>query len=288
MGLLNKLELAIKELEGFEGSWSEKYATYMKREDFDKFRSSLSTSAVQRYEKELCEKCGAPPKMASFGSSSRLISRLSSDIDGFVFGKRLSTGIGEGTLIDGFLDDDCRYIFVSSECREPYRVPYDEKPVKVSKRYKELYEYLAENSFTAFGFTVTGETESDMTVYFDCYGEPIKYFDLKKMISHMLGMGTALLKGQYRDKPLDYMYLLYNPTDLVTDEATKEELSAIYDRLCYECNTLELSELFILIVTYLRDVKRIGTMTDDGIGELIYRFTLYVCDQEFYPRLMGQ
>ena len=64
---------------------------------------------------ELEEKDGRPPKMASFGSSSRMIYNLSNKKDGFHFEKKLPTTVGGTANLDGFYEDDARYIFCRGE-----------------------------------------------------------------------------------------------------------------------------------------------------------------------------
>ena len=85
---------------------------------------------------ELKEKNGRPPKMASFGSSSRMIYNLSNKKNGFHFEKKLPTTVGGTANLDGFYEDDNRYIFVEAKCHEPYNV----KKTVISSKYKDLYK----------------------------------------------------------------------------------------------------------------------------------------------------
>ena len=94
---------------------------------------------------ELKEKKGRygiyPPKMASFGSSSRFIYNLSKNIDNFCFEKALPTRVGHTANLDGYLKKDID-IFVEAKCREIYA---SHKKTKVNDVYKKVYEHIVRN-----------------------------------------------------------------------------------------------------------------------------------------------
>ena len=92
MNIVEKLDLAIKskEIGTTEGFYAVPYKggtlnkpTYMINEEWNDFLSDMPEAARKEYGEgdgdELKEKDGRPPKMASFGSSSRMIYNLSKE-----------------------------------------------------------------------------------------------------------------------------------------------------------------------------------------------------------------
>lgn len=294
MNLRKELDLAIKASErGSDGGYEADgrvYPAYMTNAEWNAFLDEMSDKAKKEYGAggggELIEKNGRPPKMASYGSSSRMIYRLSRDTEGFCFEKKLPTSVGGSANLDGYLEQEDRHVFVEAKCREPYHKPYDESPDRIRSVYRKLYEYISENSYGELTCDIRSDDGRDMEVVFGRYGEVIKYLDVKQLICHLLGIGTALLNGSLSKKRIEMMYLVYDPTELQLKPEAKEGISAIYETLREECASLEMSMLFTLILTYLRDIVGIGDMSDDEIELQGYNFTFYLCDQELYPTLL--
>ena len=153
INIVEKLDLAIKskEIGTTEGFYTVPYKdgtinkpTYMTNKDWNAFLSAMPEAARKKYGEgdgdELKEKDGRPPKMASFGSSSRMIYNLSKEKEGFHFEKKLPTTVGGTANLDGFYEDDNRYVFVEAKSHEPYTA----KNVTVSKAYEKLYNYINE------------------------------------------------------------------------------------------------------------------------------------------------
>jgi hypothetical protein len=96
MNISKELDLAIKvaETRTTDGAYG-KYNTYMTKEEWEAFKSAMLPSALEEYGAgggdELSEKNGRPPKMACYGSSSRMIYTLSCHKDGFHYDKRKET-----------------------------------------------------------------------------------------------------------------------------------------------------------------------------------------------------
>ena len=59
-----------------------------------------------------------PRKMASYGSSSRMIYNYSYTIAGFEFEKQLPTRVGHTANLDGYLFTDDKDIYIEAKCRE--------------------------------------------------------------------------------------------------------------------------------------------------------------------------
>lgn len=217
-----------------------------------------------------------PPKMASFGSSSRMIYNLLKDVDDFLFEKKLPTTVGGTANLDGFMETDSKYLFVEAKCREPY----SKKQNKYEWKYKGLYNYITESDLTNVSCEIEGDEliDSKMLVTFKVNGEVIEHFDLKQMISHLLGVATALLKGKLSAKDIEFYYLLFNPMLInIPDEGAKEQIYKIYNCTCKECENIDFKSLFAVIIRFLKSEK--GFDIDVNETELVNRFSFKLCSQ---------
>lgn len=260
------------------------YQSYMTNEKWEEFLDNMEPEAKSEYENadggELSEKSGRPPKMASYGSSSRMIYNLSRNIEDFHFEKQLHTAVGGRANIDGFAERPERYIFVEAKCREPYSKPLFDT---VSGAYRELYEYINEN----MGGSLICEMSEHpsrvgyMNVQYLVDGEALRYFDMKQMICHFLGIAAALLNGELSNKQIDFLYLLYDPTELDCGDRIKD----IYGQLCGEIVGADMSLLFVTVLRFLRDLG-VGELDDCEIDAYLYKLTFTLCNQDFYPELV--
>ena len=215
-------------------------------------------------------------KKDGYVSAKEMIRRLSGSAEHFQYDYPLTYPHGE-VKTDGFMEQEDRYVVTLSTLIEPYT----ETCYTPNSAHRELYRFINDNTY---GLIACADTDTDVT--FSCYGDEVKRFDLVKMTDYMLGIAYALLTGRFEWKNIDFMYLVYNPTDLEAERNVKEDALAVYERLCEECNNLDLSTLFTVILVYLRDIKGIGEMADEKIEMLGYNFTVYLCDQELYPNLL--
>ena len=301
MKITEKLDLAIKSNE--KGSIDGAYSvtrnvqtmhkqTYMTNEEWESFVLSMKSnelppSAYEEYSEgggdELSEKSGRPPKMASYGSSSRMIYMLSKGKAGFHYEMKLPTTVGGKANLDGFYEDGSRYIFVEAKCHEPY----SKKTSAVSDCYRELYEYLNAHTWGSINIEMKpSDRERYMNVDFFADGERLEHFDLKQMICHLLGIATGLLKGTVAQKQIDFIYFLFDPTELDIEPDAKEIIDQIYERTCYECNLIDFAELFRAILAFLNETNFNGAMTDDELDNAVLRFTFTLASQDFYPLLL--
>ena len=223
--------------------------------------------------------------MASFGSSSRMIYNLSKEKKGFHFEKKLTTTVGGTANLDGFYEDDNRYIFVEAKCHEPYST----KKVTVSKAYAKLYEYINERMLGNVHIGMnTSKCGRYLNVEYFADGEKLEHFDLKQMICHLLGIATGMLKGTLERKQVDFIYLLYDPTELDIEVDAKEVIDEIYERTCYECNLVDFAELYRVLLNFLIKEKYAGTASDIDVNNMVLQFTFALASQEFYPILISQ
>ncbi len=292
MNISKELDLSIKlaETKRTAGGYlvgDKEYNTYMTNSEWAEFKADMLPSALDEYGAgsggELDEKNGRPPKMACYGSSSRMIYMLSRHKEGFHYEKKLPTTIGGTADLDGFYEDDSRYIFVEAKCHEPYST----KNNSVSKAYEKLYNYINEQ--------MTGNLEIAMKpskcgryldVEYFSDGEKLEHFDMKQIICHLLGIATGLLKGELAQKQIDFIYLLYDPTELDLADGIRGAIDEIYERTCYECNLADFASLFRVILDFLKADKYGDVISDENIDEIIYKFTFALASQEFYPILL--
>lgn len=294
MNVSKNLDLAIKALEttttddGYVVD-GRTYNTYMARDKWDAFKTSMLPSALEEFGDgsggELVEKNGRPPKMACYGSSSRMIYMLSRNKNGFHYEKKLPTTVGGIANLDGFYEDDVRYVFVEAKCHEPYGT----KSNSVSKSYERLYHFInnqmAGNLEIAMKASKCGRY---LDVEYFSEGEKLEHFDIKQMICHLLGIATGILKKELAQKQIDFIYLLYDPTELKLATDIKKVVDAIYDKTCYECNLIDFAKLFHIILAFLQDEKYSAILSNEEIEKIICKFTFALSSQEFYPTLLQQ
>lgn len=258
------------------------YNNYLSNDSFAEFVEDMKNNHPVAYEmygkgggKELEErKSGAniyPPKMASFGSSSRMIYNLMKDTDGFLFEKKLHTTVGGIANLDGFIETNEKCVFVEAKCREPYT----KKDSIYERKYEDLYRTISASDKTSVTCKIEVIDDRKMEVKFMSGEIEINSFDMKQMISHLLGVATAYLKGEF-DKKIEFIYLLFNPT-LININEGKEEIISIYEQTCNECNSVDFKTLFGFIVDYLQTVRGIGK--DKNKAEITNNFSFRLCDQ---------
>lgn len=259
------------------------YNNYLSNDSFAEFVEDMKANNPIAYEmygkgggKELEErKVGKniyPPKMASFGSSSRMIYNLMKDVDGFLFEKKLPTTVGGIANLDGFLETSDKCAFVEAKCREPYTA----KDGIIERKYEGLYKIITASDKINVTCDINVIDERKMEVKFISGDTEIHSFDIKQMISHLLGIATAFLKGEFEFKKIDFVYLLFNPK-LIEIKEQKSEIHRIYEQTCNECKSVDFKSLFEVIVDYLQSVKGIG---EEKIkSDIVNGFAFRLCDQ---------
>ncbi len=296
MNIVREIDLAIKltETQSTDGAYTVTYNgqplpkdTYMTNDEWIAFLDAMPQAARIEYGagsgSELSEKNGRPPKMASYGSSSRLIYRLSRSNSDFHYEKKLPTTVGGKANLDGFYEDEKRYIFVESKCHEPYSRHQN----VVSTCYVDLYEYI--NDRMGDNLQIAMEPcgkERQMEVDYWAEREWLQHFDIKQMICHLLGIATGLLKGTLEQKQIDFLYLLYDPTELALSDDAKKLIDFIYERTCYECNLIDFPRLFGVILDFLRETKYMGVLSDEQADALVAQFAFRMVSQNSYPPLI--
>ena len=244
---------------------------------------------------ELKEEKGNPPKMAAFASSSRFIYTLSArnnDIPGFKFEEQLPTTIGGVANMDGYQELDHKFTFVEAKCREPYSHSVKQA---IKRNYRDVYAYLRDKMPRVFSCVMEDipdaldgkEPQNKMNVVFFCHNRIVGAFDIKQMVSHLLGVATKFLEADGAllgdVKKIQFLYLLYNPAHLVMDVNDKTQVMAVYEDTCWCAKHYHFDEMFGHIVDFL--APHLAPKAD---GELLqalktsFRFDL--CDQNDYMK----
>ena len=109
---------------------------------------------------------------------------------------------------------------------------------------------------------------------------------MKQMICHLLGIATGVLKGTLAHKQIDFIYLLYDPTELEIEDKAKAAIDSIHEKICYECNLVDFASLVRVIFEFLRENYYPTAITDEALESLLCRFTFTLASQEFYPLLI--
>lgn len=235
------------------------YYNYMSNEAWEEFKNDMSYEHKQQYKDghggELNEKGGTPPKMASFGSSSRLIYLLSKDVAGFSFEEKLSTKVGGPANLDGYLKTEEHDIYVEAKCREIYGSYANQK---ISKVYKDVYDFIHDRN-GLFGYRAT-EIKDDKR-HFKCTftwdDKEIIHFDIKQLICHSLGICANILDKKKNANPnVKFIYLIFNPnedTDFSNEQIKgfEKEIIEDYDKTLKEISWFEdFVWLFDIIMEY--------------------------------------
>ena len=208
---------------------------------------------------------------------------LSRGKENFHYEKKLPTTIGGKANLDGFYEDNNRYIFVEAKCHEPYTV----KKTIVSTSYASLYDYINERMMGNLRIEMkVNACGRHMSVDYFADNEKLERFDLKQMICHLLGIATGLLSGTLERKQTDFIYLLYDPTELDLESDARVEIERIYARTCHECNLLDFAELFRVILEFLIKSKFQGVVSGAEVNNIIMKFTFTLVSQDSYPLLI--
>lgn len=308
MSIDKELDFAIRNHEspasyGYRIDEKHIYDNYMSNDAFDKLKKEMSPEAFKSYNegggselevrRDKEKKPKYPPKMASFGSSSRFIYTLVRDTvkdENFAFELKLPTKIGGTANLDGYLDAGDAYVFIEAKCREPYAT----KSNVFSEAYDDIYNYINESPKSNVYCKTSDKNEkkkitADFSVKInDERTEAITHFDIKQMICHLLGIGVAVLDdSKYTNKKIRFLYLIYDPRNLEFDDPkTKKKITDIYCDTCCECESVNFKDLFTVVLEFLQE--KCNCSKDKDISEITERFSFAICSQDnFAQKLRG-
>ncbi len=305
MSLQNAFDLAKKQLDGgntdtgYVARNGKTYFAYRNNEEWSEYLSEMELKYPFAF-KEYHEGDGGeldethyPPKMASYGSSSRFIYELSRDIPDFHFEKKLGICIparndkqeAEASL-DGYLESKC--IYVEAKCREIYARIH----TKFNEKYRVFYDYLSLRTEGRFGFSIQESTSTKgefvKHVLFSWDNHPLCQLDLKQLLCHLLGIAKKTINDEGKQVPT-LIYLVYNPTTELLSW-TKSNRTTRLIKECWETEKNEVSTvdfclLYNCVVHFLYETKGIGnTIPPEIIDRIADAFVFNFCDQNNYMK----
>ncbi len=285
------LDFAIRDAQneyeyGYEIPGKEPYYNYLSNLEWCEFKKSMSALHQAQYKDadggELDEKNSRygmlPPKMASFGSSSRLIYECSKAIPNFTFEKLLPTRVGHTANLDGYLATEENDIFVEAKCREIYSSHANQK---ISVVYKNLYNRIHQTN-ESFGYKQKYIPKDDE--HFKCTftwrGREISRFDIKQLLCHFLGISANIFENGANPN-VRFVYLLFNPydnTDFSNDKIAdfRKKITDVYDQTLEEIKLFgDFKWLFDIVMDYQSRLR---------VGEPMpaYDFHFELVDQNKY------
>ncbi|MBQ2036889.1 MAG: hypothetical protein II216_03120 [Alistipes sp.] len=230
------------------------YDRYMSNEGWKRYLAGMSDNHRKQYEEgdggEINEKRGRwgiyPPKMACYGSSSRIIYTCLREVGGIKFEHQLPTRVGSRPAnLDAYLNADIRDIFIEAKCREIYD---SHTKIDIGNAYKPVYEYIKQCN-KKFGYSDEPSKANNKfrcSFYYD--GEQIIRFDIKQLICHFLGIAANYLKpkkGENAMNNIRFVYFIYNPNEL-----GNEALEEVYDNTKKEIDKIKIKDLFKAVFEY--------------------------------------
>ncbi len=266
MDLQQALDMAIKKNEVPEMmntgyTLKKTYLGYMDNDTWDKFLQKMKKDYPQAYcnydeggGSELKERnykgIKLPPKMASYGSSSRMMFAIGKDISDLTFEKRFPTSIGAGqSELDGYIKRPGISYCIEAKCREPYGGSH--KGEKRSIQYKELLDFI---NHEHIGMTFTYDIIDEKNIAIDSSSSiPIAYFDIMQLIAHFCGIANQLFDGNI-SKDIHFIYLIFNPSYLPEscfEKNMKEKVLERYHETLREMESIPMDRLFATIYKHI-------------------------------------
>ena len=279
MELNKQLDAAIKKSENgseeevYETIEGKAYENYMSNEKWEAFLKEMNKehliAYVRGYGNEISEKQGRygiyPPKMASYGSSSRMIYNLLKKVEGIHFEKQLPTKVGGTANLDGYLQRGETEIFIEAKCREIYTKHAN---IDIKKVYNEVLKDI--KSDNAFNYKENKKTKTGYLNYSFFYGEtPIERFDIKQLICHFLGIAANYIENKSAKSKICFIYLIYNPTDFNINELDK-----VYERTIKEIKLFKMNDLFNAIFNYQKKALNRDTKAPEFEFEIADQSTI--------------
>ena len=256
------------------------YECYMSKERWEEFVKEMKECYPRHYERyaggkggELSEKNNRPPKMASYGSSSRFVYHTLRDVPNVEFEKDCPKRFARGfnPQLDAYVEIGGTSIFVEAKCHEIYNDKY-----LGSKSYEKVYKRLGS------GFKYNEETS-----VISCNGTEIRHIEAKQLICHLLAIAASILEGRCEPKTR-LVYLIFNPTkdDVavhIPDE-WKGRVEEVYNQAISEWESIcKVEGLFDNIYKFQREnLSRRGLVKYDGK----YSFELCLADQDSWKEFL--
>lgn len=229
------------------------YDRYMSNEGWKRYLAGMSDNHRKQYEEgdggEINEKRGRwgtyPPKMACYGSSSRIIYTLLRGVANIEFEKKFATLVGHTANLDAYLQTGYTDIFLEAKCREIYA---SHTKIDIGNVYKPVYEYIKQCNKKFVYSDEPSKTNNKFRCSFYYDGEQIIRFDIKQLICHYLAIVANYLKplnGKDAMVNIRFVYFIYNPNEL-----GNETLKGVYKDTIDEIHRIGVIELFKAVFEY--------------------------------------
>ncbi len=271
--LAEALDYAIKASKNLVGGYiidGKTYNNYYSNEEWDEFKKKIKKSHINQFENasggEIKERKGRwgtyPPKMASFGSSSRELYELSKDIEGFIFEKQLDTNVGGVANLDGYINRGETQVFVEAKCREIYYSPHVNQ--KIKEVYKKVCDHLKSSTNLKYSLSDKKKETGFIFVTFEYKSKVIQFFDMKQILCHFLGIAHGFKTGKITGKHIKFLYFIYNPYQLCQECFVKDKRDKIlerYDTVKEEIKSIDFNNLFQEILSFQYEEASIPDVT---------------------------
>lgn len=294
------LDCAIRELEENNGNLGSGYqiptnkpnyiyCNYMSNESWVSFLNIMPENYKTQFENgnggEIKEKKGrwglTPPKMASFGSSSRLIYELSKSTEGFIFEEQLDTRVGGIANLDGFLHKGSEYIYVEAKRREIYYGTHENEKIKsvYIPVYDKIQNICGSSVFRYESKEIKTKDKEDVKgITFYINETIVEYFDLKQLICHFLGITYDLAKHNVKNAEVKFLYLIFNPHQIkeFIDDRYRENILKRYDIVVNFINNnfYVIDDIFKAVLQYQTETHKLEKTKID--------FKFKLVDQDHY------
>ena len=281
-----------------ESPESKVYEDYLENDCWKQLLGEMDEKYKAKYNKAGGgELNGNPPKMAAFASSSRFLYSLAvgypekNELSNYTVEEELPTTIAGTANMDGYHENNSVYTFTEAKCREPYgHGPKNQ----IKRNYRDVYAYLREKMPRIFSCVMEDippkqdeEETPVMNVVFFCHGKIVSHFDIKQMISHLLGIATKFLTPEnnlLKAKPtIRFLYLLYNPKELALKEPEQAEIMRIYNDTCWCATHYHFEEMFGHIVDFLAP-HLYPDAEQEHLDDLKKSISFTLCDQYDYRK----
>ena len=216
-----------------------------------------------------------PPKMASYASSSRFMYEQGNSFDGFIYEKKLPTGLGGYPAnLDGYLES--KNVFVEAKCHEFYNYSRPE----LRKGHRMLLEGIIPR--------LDGKLDYDRSkdiLYLSWDNKDSGHFDFKQMLCHLSGIANMILSGG--EKTVNFIYLAYYPSkELLAFVDSPEDRQRILDFFNDEkimAETIDFKSIYEAILHYFN--MRYG-YSEDEIKTMAASFNFTFCTQDNFKSVV--
>lgn len=304
MSLQNVFDLAKKEFDGgnlecgYKAKNGNLYTAYYTNDEWQTFKNEMEKNYKSAYNDfkegnggELDERGKYPPKMASYGSSSRFIFEQSRNVPNFQFEKKLGICVpsrnekqeAEASL-DGYIME--KNIYVEAKCREIYNRNVPE----FNSKYEEFYTYLTEYTQGRFNFDIVESLDKEgkisRRIHFFWDNKRIMHFDCKQILCHLLGIAKNTITNPQTISPT-LLYLVYKPSEellgYIKSKRSANSIRSCWDKEFHEATTIDIPLIYNCVVHFLHERKGIGlNLNINEIERIAQSFRFHFCSQEDY------